>query len=179
MSEQTRPDDDGTARPAALQADRLEAYVLGHYMGALSGVRLFDEARRTWAGTPYEGRFATFHEEIRHDIEELETALARLGFSRRTLAKALGTVAGIASRLNPLSRIRERAGVAAHGELEMLQSLVVAKRSMWLTLLELVPDEPRLDAGQLRRLEAEAADQYDRLLEVARETARDRFRAHG
>jgi hypothetical protein len=103
--------------------------------------------------------------------------LDRLGATRRQVVRTLGTVTGVASRLNPLSRIRERTGIAAHGELEMLQSLVVAKRSMWATLLELAPAEPRLDAEELRKLEADAADQYDRLRTIARRTARDRFLA--
>ncbi|MCM3686948.1 MULTISPECIES: hypothetical protein [Kocuria] len=181
MSEHPQHSTDSAGAPAAaaVQADKLEAYMLGHYMGALSGVRLFDEARRTWAGTPYEGRFAAFVEDIQNDIVHLESMLDRLGSSRRKLVKGLGTVTGVASRLNPLSRIRERAGIAAHGELEMLQSLVVAKRSMWVTLLELVPAEPRLDAGELRKLESDAAEQYDRLRAIARETAPGRFLAGG
>ncbi|MFI7483436.1 hypothetical protein ACH9EU_13605 [Kocuria sp. M1R5S2] len=174
MSEQPHTGTDGAPRDR-VQADKLEAYMLGHYLGALSGVRLFDEAARTWSGTPYEGRFAQFVDDIENDIEHLEAMIDRLGSRRRAVAKAIGTATGITSRLNPLSRIRERAGIAAHGELEMLQSLVVAKRSMWLTLLQLVPAEPRLDAEELRRLEADAADQYHRLRAVAEETARDRF----
>ncbi|KLU11488.1 hypothetical protein [Kocuria sp. SM24M-10] len=176
MSEQVET---GGTAGARLQGDKLEAYMLGHYMGALSGVRLFDEAARTWAGTAYEDRFARFVREIQDDIGHLETMLDRLGATRRRIAKGLGTATGIASRLNPLSRIRERAGIAAHGELEMLQSLVVAKRSMWVTLLELAPSDPRLDAEELRALEAGAADQYDRLRAVAGETARDRFLTRG
>ena len=38
-------------------------------------------------------------------------------------------------------------------------------------------EEPRLDAEELRTLEAGAADQYDRLRAIAAETARDRFLA--
>lgn len=179
MSDHPQTGPDGTAG-AHVQADKLEAYMLGHYMGALAGVRLFDEAAHTWAGTPYEGRFNAFVDEIKSDIERLEAMIDRLGSSRRrAVAKGLGTVTGVASRLNPLSRVRERAGIAAHGELEMLQSLVVAKRSMWVTLLELVPAEPRLDAEELRKLEADAADQYHRLRDVAEETARDRFLTRG
>lgn len=175
MSDHPQTGPDGTAG-AHVQADKLEAYMLGHYIGALSGVRLFDEAARTWAGTPYEERFSGFVDEIKADVARLEAMLDRLGSPRRrAVAKGLGTVTGVASRLNPLSRVRERAGIAAHGELEMLQSLVVAKRSMWATLLELVPAEPRLDAEELRTLESDAADQYHRLLAVAEETARDRF----
>ncbi|WIG16920.1 hypothetical protein [Kocuria rosea] len=176
MSEQPPTGPNGAAG-AGVRSDKLEAYMLGHYMGALSGVRLFDEAATTWAGTPYEGRFAAFVDEIKDDIGRLEAMIDRLGSGRRTVAKGLGTVTGIASRLNPLSRIRERTGIAAHGELEMLQSLVVAKRSMWVTLLELAPAEPRLDAEELRTLEAGAADQYDRLRAIAAETAQDRFLA--
>ncbi|MFC6257771.1 hypothetical protein ACFP5Z_12025 [Kocuria oceani] len=176
MSEQVET---GGTAGARLQGDKLKAYMLGHYMGALSGVRLFDEAARTWAGTAYEDRFARFVREIQDDIGHLETMLDRLGATRRRVAKGLGTATGIASRLNPLSRIRERAGIAAHGELEMLQSLVVAKRSMWVTLLELAPSDPRLDAEELRALEAGAADQHDRLRAVAGETARDRFLTRG
>lgn len=174
MSEQSQTGGNGAAG-ARLQDDKLEAYMLGHYMGALSGVRLFDEAARTWAGTPYEDRFAEFHREIQDDVEHLEAMIDRLGSARRKVVKGLGTVTGVASRLNPLSRIRERTGIAAHGELEMLQSLVVAKRSMWVTLLELVTADPRLDAEELRTLEAGAADQYDRLRAIAEETAGDRF----
>ncbi|GEO96110.1 hypothetical protein [Kocuria turfanensis] len=176
MSEQVET---GGTEGARLQGDKLEAYMLGHYMGALSGVRLFDEAARTWAGTSYEDRFARFVREIQDDIGHLEAMLDRLGATRRKVAKGLGTATGIASRLNPLSRIRERAGIAAHGELEMLQSLVVAKRSMWVTLLELAPSDPRLDAEELRGLEAGAADQYHRLRAIAGETARDRFLTRG
>lgn len=176
MSEQSQTGGNGAAG-ARLQDDKLEAYMLGHYMGALSGVRLFDEAARTWAGTPYEDRFAEFHREIQDDVEHLEAMIDRLGSARRKVVKGLGTVTGVASRLNPLSRIRERTGIAAHGELEMLQSLVVAKRSMWVTLLALVAADPRLDAEELRTLETGAADQYDRLRAIAEETAGDRFLA--
>ena len=59
MSEQPPTGPNGAAG-AGVRSDKLEAYMLGHYMGALSGVRLFDEAATTWAGTPYEGRFAVF-----------------------------------------------------------------------------------------------------------------------
>lgn len=174
MSEQQPSSTDGPAG-ARIRDEKLRAYLLGHYTGALSGVRLFDEARRTWSGTAYADRFTDFHREIQEDIGHLETMLDRLGSDRRQAVKALGTATGFLSRFNPLSRIRERAGIAAHGELEVLQSLVVAKRSMWLTLLQLAPAEPRLDAEELRRLEAAAADQYDRIRDVAERTARDRF----
>lgn len=174
MSEQPPTGPHGTAG-TEVQSDKLEAYMLGHYIGALSGVRLFDEAATTWAGTPYEEQFSTFVGEIQDDIDRLEAMLDRLGSGRRRVAKGIGTVTGIASRLNPLSRIRERTGIAAHGELEMLQSLVVAKRSMWVTLLELAPAEPRLDAEELGKLDAAAADQYDRLRTIAERTAGDRF----
>jgi hypothetical protein len=174
MSEQPHSSTDGPAG-ARVRDDKLQAYMLGHYTGALSGVRLFDEARRTWDGTVYADRFATFHREIQEDVGHLETMLDRLGADRRKAVKVLGTATGFLSRFNPLSRVRERAGLAAHGELEVLQSLVVAKRSMWLTLLQLAPAEPRLDAEELRRLEAAAADQYDRIRDVAEATARDRF----
>ena len=178
MSEQSHSSTDGRAGDR-VQGDKLQAYMLGHYMGALSGARMFDEARRTWTGTDYADRFASFHREIQEDIGHLETMLDRLGSDRRKAVKALGTATGFLSRFNPLSRIRERAGIAAHGELEMLQSLVVAKRSMWLTLLQLAPTETRLDAEELRRLEAAAADQYDRIRDVAEATARDRFLVEG
>ena len=176
MSDQPHSSTDGPAG-ARIQDQKLQAYMLGHYAGALSGVRLFDEARRTWAGTAYGDRFESFHREIQEDIGQLETMLDRLGSDRRKAVKALGTATGFLSRFNPLSLVRERAGIAAHGELEVLQSLVVAKRSMWLTLLRLAPAEPRLDAEELRTLEAAAADQYDRIRDVAQATARDRFLA--
>ena len=60
-------------------------------------------------------------------------------------------------------------------ELEGLMTGITGKIGLWLALLQLAPDEPRLDATQLERLRERGESQRTKVEELRERAAREAF----
>ena len=106
------------------------------------------------------------------ELEELRRreALAREmgGEERVARQRASGRLKlnGHITGYSPLSRVVE---------LEGLMTGITGKIGLWLALLELAPDEPRLDAPRLERLRERGESQRTTVEELRERAAREAF----
>ncbi len=164
-----------------LDLDTLLPYLDLHLVGATNGVRLFDAARTSWAGTSYEADFARLREEISEERSFLKRLIESLGHTPSPVKMAFAHAASVVAQLDPLNPLRRKATAGAQLELEALQSLLKGKEALWSTLLALSPDavatsgDDVLDRGVLERLLEASKTQQDTVARVMTETAAARF----
>lgn len=164
-----------------LDLDTLLPYLDLHLVGATNGVRLFEAARRSWAGTPYEADFAALGQEIGEERVFLKRLIKALGHRPNVLKMGFARMASVVAELDPLNPLRRTKTAGAQLELEALQSLLRGKESLWSTLLALSPDAPAangedvLDPRALEQLLSASKRQQDTVARVMTETAPARF----
>ncbi len=164
-----------------LDLDTLLPYLDLHLVGATNGVRLFDAARRSWAGTPYAEDFARLRQEISEDRAFLKKLMRRLGHRTGVLTMVFARVTSVVAQFGPLNPMRRKASAGAQLELEALQSLLKGKEALWSTLLAISPDAPVaagnavLDRAALERLLESCKRQQDTVARVMTDTAPARF----
>lgn len=164
-----------------LDLDTLLPYLDLHLVGATNGVRLFEAARVSWAGSPYEEDFARLRQEISEERAFLKRLIKALGHRPSIPKMAFARVMSVVADLDPLNPLRRRATAGAQLELEALQSLLRGKESLWSTLLALsagasaIRGETVLDAPALQRLLEASKRQQDTVARVMTETAPARF----
>ncbi|WP_323958693.1 hypothetical protein GC088_09010 [Arthrobacter sp. JZ12] len=153
-------------------------YLEDHFLGATGGVRAFQAAARTWAGTEHEKTLTRLHGEIKAERLELRRSLRAQGHRPNAAKMAFAHVSATAARINPLNVRRSTRGPGAQLELEALQSLVRGKQALWETLLAL------LDAGwtfsgydrqRLNELAERAQGQQREVAAIMTSTAAHRF----
>jgi hypothetical protein len=167
--------DSSQARTGTLDDDALSAYLDYHMLAAAGGVRLFEAAKHTWAGTGHGQVLAGLEQEIAADESEVKAISASLGYRRSRVKAALGWAASLVARLGPLNPLKVRHAPAGHLELEALQSALRGKECLWRTLLVLAEADRRLDAARLRRLLDSVGRQQDAVAGIMQQTAAERF----
>lgn len=167
-----------------LDLDTLLPYLDIHLVGATNGVRLFDAARLSWAGTPHEEDFDRLRHEISEEREFLKRMIKNLGHRPNVLKMAFAHIMSVVAQFDPLNPLRRRKSTGAQLELEALQSLLKGKEALWSTLLALPPGtstgagDPVLDRAVLERLLEASERQQDTVARVMTETAPARFLLH-
>lgn len=153
----------------------MRIYLQDHHAGSTTGLEL---ARRTLGsneGNEYGEAMAKIVDEIAADQKALEGIMDDLGFGSDTI-KDLGAWAlekvgrlklnGQISGYSPLSRLVE---------LEGLMTGITGKIGLWAALLQLAPDEPRLEAAHLERLRERGESQRSTVEELRERAAREAF----
>ena len=164
-----------------LDLDTLLPYLDLHLVGATNGIRLFDAARLSWAGTPYEDDFARLRQEISEERAFLKKLLKGLGHRPGVLTMVFARITSVVAQFNPLNPMRRKESAGAQLELEALQSLLKGKEALWSTLLAISPDAPvaagnaLLDRAALERLLESSKRQQDTVARVMTLTASARF----
>lgn len=164
-----------------LDLDTVLPYLDLHLMGATNGVRLFDAAARSWAGTPYEEVFEQLHEEIREERDYLKRMIRALGHRPHAAKMAVAHLLTVVAEWNPLNPRRRQATAGAQLELEALQSLLKGKEGMWASLLALCPASTAtagdrvLNRRMIEQLLASSRSQQEQVARVMTETAATRF----
>jgi hypothetical protein len=154
------------------------SYLEGHLAGATAGVRLFEAARSSWAGSRHEEVLAALAAEISAERQELLDVLHALGYRRSTVKLVLAHLAAQVSRINPINLRRSGTTSGAQLELETLQSAVRGKECLWESLLVLqqhAPDGVPLSTGRLQTLLRRAREQQQEVAHIMRETTAERF----
>lgn len=153
-------------------------YLEDHLLGATGGVRAFEAASRTWAGTDHGRTLAGLHEEIGGERRELEESIRAQGHHPNAAKMAFAHMSAAAARFNPLNLRRSSRGPGAQLELEALQSVVRGKQALWETLLALLDAGwtfPGYDRQRLTELAERAQGQQQELAAIMTSTAAHRF----
>jgi hypothetical protein len=147
----------------------LPIYLNDHLAGATAGVEIARRAASENEGRPLGERLATLAREIDEDRDALKAIMDALGVRADVLKTAAAWAGEKAGRLKLNGQIRGYSPLSPLVEIEALLLGVNGKVSVWRTLQELAPHEPRLDADRLAELEARAVRQRDELDELRRE----------
>ena len=145
-----------------LGRDYLKIYLEDHYAGATAGL---DLARRTAAqnrDTPYGPDLERIAREIEQDRDSLREIMGQLGIGPDRFKVAGAWVGEKAGRLKLNGHLTSYSPQSRVIEFEALVIGVTGKRSLWVALRQIVPQEPRLDAeeldGLIGRAEVQLAD---------------------
>jgi hypothetical protein len=162
--------------PAVRLDDKaLAAYLDSHLVGSSAGVRMFNAARRTWKGTDAGSSLAGIEREIAGERQEIKQLMHTLGY-RRSWLKAVASRAGaMVGKFNPVNVFRSGGGATGQLELELLQSALKGKESLWRTLLALTRAQPRLNRNRLSELLDAVRRQQDTVAEIMLRTVPERF----
>ena len=153
----------------------LRIYLQDHLAGSTAGVEL---ARRTSGankGTDYGPPLAKIADEIASDRRQLENILRDLGFGADKLKNIAAWSLEKVGRLKLNGELTSYSPLSRVVELEGLLTGITGKRGLWVALLELAPDEPRLDAALLERLRDRAEEQRTTVEELRERAARKAF----
>ena len=142
----------------------LATYLQDHYAGSTTGVEL---AKRLASNNEGDAEFgapaARLAIEIGEDRDELRRIMARLDVDEARVKATVAWSLEKVSRLKPNGRFLRYSPLSRVVELEGLITGVSGKLSLWRSLIEIAPNEPRLDEDSLTRLAERAEDQLLRL----------------
>ncbi|HYH88485.1 MAG TPA: hypothetical protein VEX67_04585 [Solirubrobacteraceae bacterium] len=142
----------------------LAIYLQDHYAGSTMGLEL---AKRTARNNQSEAEFgaplARVAIEIDEDRDELKRIMGRLDVDEARVKATLAWGMEKVGRLKPNGAFLRYSPLSRIVELEGLITGVSGKLSLWRSLIELAPNDARLDEDSLTRLAERAEDQLLRL----------------
>jgi hypothetical protein len=153
----------------------LRIYLQDHLAGSTGGLQLARRVRGANEGTPYGEPLAKLADDIEADRRALESVMDDLGFGADRSKNIAFWMAEKAGRLKLNGQLTGYSPLSRMIELEGLITGVNAKRSLWLTLVDVAESEPELDAERLRRLVERAEQQIDTLHELRARAGREAF----
>jgi hypothetical protein len=153
----------------------LRIYLQDHHAGATTGLELARRIRGSNKGNEYGAVMAPIVDEIAADRKALESVMDDLGFGA-DMVKDLGAWAlEKAGRLKLNGQITGYSPLSRVVELEGLMTGITGKIGLWAALLQIAPDEPRLDAARLERLRERGESQRATVEELRERAAREAF----
>ncbi|MCC2310013.1 hypothetical protein [Cellulomonas chengniuliangii] len=151
---------------AALDRRLLGIYLNDHIAGATAGVSRIRHMADTWGDTPLGPTLRDIAAEITTEREWLIDTTERLGVPVRKAKLAALWAGEHLGRLKPNGRVVSRSPLTALVELDLMQSAVSGKHSLWRSLQEWSP-ELGLDPEILEELALAADRQLDELRRLA------------
>lgn len=144
--------------------DYLAIYLQDHFAGSTTGIELAKRtAKRNHVHAEFGAPLARIAIEIGEDRDELKRIMDRLDVDEPRLKATVAWGAEKVGRLKPNGQLRGYSPLSRVVELEGLITGVSGKLSLWRSLLELAPNDARLDEDNLTRLAERAEDQLQRL----------------
>jgi hypothetical protein len=153
----------------------LRIYVQDHFAGATAGLGLARRSAGSNKGTTYGDDLARIADEIAQDRQTLEAIIDELDIPRDQVKNALAWGAERAGRFKLNGQLTGYSPLSRLVELEGLITGISGKISLWRALLELVPQEPRLDAERLQELIERGEEQRRTTEELRTRAVRDAF----
>ncbi len=144
----------------------LSIYLNDHVTGATAGASRINQMAEALAGTPLGPRLADIAAEISTEREWLIETTRRLGVRINRAKLAASWTGERLGRLKLNGRITRRSPLSALIELDLMQSAVVGKKSLWRTL-QAWSTELGLDPVVLEELVIAADRQRDELAALA------------
>ena len=151
----------------------LRIYLQDHLAGATGGVELARRARSANEGTTYGDPLAKLADEIEADRRALEGIMEDLGFGADRAKNIAFWAAEKAGRLKLNGQLTGYSPLSRLTELEGLVAGINGKLSLWRSLLEVAPSQPKLDQERLERLLERGEEQLKTVEELRTRAARD------
>lgn len=130
----------------------LRIYLQDHLAGSTGGVELARRAAGANRGTTYGDALSELADEIEADRRALQGIMDELGVAADRAKNLAFWAAEKAGRLKLNGQLTGYSPLSRLVELEGLISGINGKLSLWRALLQIAPDEPRLDQDRLGRL---------------------------
>ena len=153
----------------------LRIYVQDHFAGSTAGLNLARRSAGSNRGTTYGDALARIADEIEQDRRTLVAITDELDIPRDQVKNALAWGAERAGRFKLNGQLTGYSPLSRLVELEGLITGISGKISLWRALLELVPQEPRLDAERLQELIERGEEQRRTVEELRTRAVRDAF----
>jgi hypothetical protein len=164
----------GYGRPT-VNEKLLRIYLQDHHAGSTTGLELARRIRANNAGNEYGEAMAKIVDEIAADRKAVESVMDELGFGADKI-KDLGAWAlEKAGRLKLNGQITGYSPLSRVVEFEGLVTGITGKIALWVALLQIAPEEPRLDAARLERLRERGESQRATVEELRERAAREAF----
>jgi hypothetical protein len=154
---------------------RLRIYLQDHLAGATAGLELARRTRSANEGTEYGPPLAKIADEIEADRRHLQGIIDDLGFGADRLKNIAAWGLEKAGRLKLNGQLTGYSPLSRLVELEGLLTGITGKKGLWISLLELAPAEPRLEADLLTRLRDRAEEQRATVEQLRERAAREAF----
>ena len=155
----------------------LRIYLQDHLAGSTTGLELARRTRGANEGTEYGPPLAKLADEIASDRRQLENIMRDLGFGADKMKNIAAWSLEKAGRLKLNGELTSYSPLSRVVELEGLLTGITGKKGLWISLLEVAPREPRLDADVLGRLRDRAEEQRTTVEELRERAAREAFAA--
>jgi predicted DNA-binding ribbon-helix-helix protein len=153
----------------------LRIYLQDHLAGATAGLELARRTRGANEGTEYGPPLAKIADEIEADRRQLQGIAEDFGWSGDRLKNIGAWALEKAGRLKLNGELTSYSPLSRVVELEGLLTGITGKKALWVSLLEIAPSEPRLDADLLGRLRDRAEEQRATVEELREKAAREAF----
>jgi hypothetical protein len=155
--------------------DHLETYLQDHRAGAEAGSDLARRMHQENEGTPYAEFLDHIADDIAEDVVVLEQLMDRFGVDRSTFKSAAAKIGEKLGRLKPNNELLGYSPLSRVLEFEGLRSGVQGKLALWDSLMEIAPDDDRLDPEEIAQLIIRAESQLKGLRVHHRLAAREAF----
>jgi hypothetical protein len=162
---------ESSAAGAVRNTDLLGIYCNDHLASATGGIELVSRMLGRHRGGEYEARLEQLLDELREERAAVRASITALGLPVRQYKQAGAWVGEKLSRAKLNGHLLSRSPLSDLVEFEFIATAVLAKRAGFETLREVAAVDPRLDAGLLERLIAQADKQHDWLADARREVA--------
>ena len=153
----------------------LRIYLQDHHAGSTAGLELARRAHGNNKGTEYGAELAKIVDDIAADRKALESVMDDLGFGPDKVKDIGAWALEKAGRLKLNGQITGYSPLSRVVELEGLVTGITGKIALWAALLQIAPQEPRLDAARLERLRERGESQRTTVEELRERAAREAF----
>lgn len=153
----------------------LRIYLQDHHAGSTTGLELARRVHGSNKDNDYGEPLAKIVDEIAADRKSLESIMDDLGFGTDTIKDLGGWSIEKVGRLKMNGQITGYSPLSRVVELEGLMTGITGKIGLWAALLEIAPNEPRLDAARLERLRERGVSQRTIVEELRERAAREAF----
>ena len=155
----------------------LRIYLQDHHAGATAGLELARRVHGSNEDNAYGEALAKIVDDIAADRKALESVMDDLGFGSDTIKDAGAWALEKVGRLKMNGQISGYSPLSRMVELEGLMTGITGKIGLWAALLQIAPDEPRLDVPRLERLKERGEDQRATVEQLREQAAREAFAA--
>ena len=150
-------------------------YLQDHHAGATAGLELARRIHGSNKENEYGEAIAKIVDEIAADRKSLESIMDDLGFGSDTIKDVGAWALEKVGRLKMNGQITGYSPLSRVVELEGLMTGITGKIGLWAALLELAPNEPRLDVARLERLRDRGESQRATVEGLRERAAREAF----
>ena len=150
-------------------------YLQDHHAGSTTGLELARRIHGSNRDNEYGEAMAKLVDDIAADRKSLESVMDDLGFGADTIKDAGAWALEKVGRLKMNGQVSGYSPLSRVVELEGLMTGITGKIGLWAALLQIAPDEPRLDVARLERLRERGESQRATVEELRERAARDAF----